>query len=163
MQHHGINFAILLFGDQAERKHPSRLRHCGAVGENIVIHLADDIDISRGNTIVKSSEEPIQSNQIKSWVCWLDNTPLQQGKTYLLQHRFNNVRAKIQSIEQLWDIHNWELNDGNEIKLNDIGQIILKTNQPLFYDTFKNNVHTGNAILIDETTNNTVAALMFLD
>ncbi len=132
-------------------------------GENIVIHLADDIDISRGNTIVKSSEEPIQSNQIKSWVCWLDNTPLQQGKTYLLQHRFNNVRAKIQSIEQLWDIHNWELNDGNEIKLNDIGQIILKTNQPLFYDTFKNNVHTGNAILIDETTNNTVAALMFLD
>ena len=132
-------------------------------GENIVIHLADDIDISRGNTIVKSSEEPIQSNQIKSWVCWLDNTPLQQGKTYLLQHRFNNVRTKIQSIEQLWDIHNWELNDGNEIKLNDIGQIILKTNQPLFYDTFKNNVHTGNAILIDETTNNTVAALMFLD
>ena len=132
-------------------------------GENIVIHLADDIDISRGNTIVKSSEEPIQSNQIKSWVCWLDNTPLQQGKTYLLQHRFNNVRAKIQSIEQLWDIHNWVLNDGNEIKLNDIGQIILKTNQPLFYDTFKNNVHTGNAILIDETTNNTVAALMFLD
>ncbi len=132
-------------------------------GENIVIHLADDIDISRGNTIVESSEEPIQSNQIKSWVCWLDNTPLQQGKTYLLQHRFNNVRTKIQSIEQLWDIHNWELNDGNEIKLNDIGQIILKTNQPLFYDTFKNNVHTGNAILIDETTNNTVAALMFLD
>lgn len=130
--------------------------------ENIVLHLDDDIDISRGNTIVKVNEIPLQSNQIKSWICWLDNTPLQQGKTYLLQHRFNNVRTKIQSIDKLWDIHNWELNDGNEIKLNDIGQIQLKTNQPLFYDVFTENSQTGNAILIDETTNNTVAALMFL-
>ena len=132
-------------------------------GENIVLHLSDDIDISRGNTIVKVGEIPTVSNALKSWICWLDNSALQQGKTYLLQHRFREVRIKIEAIEQLWDINNWTFNPSDEINLNDIGQVVLKTNQPLFYDSFQNNSQTGNAILIDESTKNTVAALMFLD
>ena len=132
-------------------------------GENIVLHLSDDIDISRGNTIVKVGEIPTVSNTLKSWICWLDNSVLQQGKTYLLQHRFREVRIKIEVIEQLWDINNWTFNPSDEINLNDIGQVVLKTNQPLFYDSFQTNSQTGNAILIDESTKNTVAALMFLD
>lgn len=132
-------------------------------GENIVLHLSDDIDISRGNTIVKVGEIPTVSNTLKSWICWLDNSALQQGKTYLLQHRFREVRIKIEAIEQLWDINNWTFNPSDEINLNDIGQVVLKTNQPLFYDSFQTNSQTGNAILIDESTKNTVAALMFLD
>ncbi|MBO6211825.1 sulfate adenylyltransferase subunit 1 [Algoriella sp.] len=132
-------------------------------GENIVLHLSDDIDISRGNTIVKVGEIPTVSNALKSWICWLDNSALQQGKTYLLQHRFREVRIKIEAIEQLWDINNWTFNPSDEINLNDIGQVVLKTNQPLFYDSFQTNSQTGNAILIDESTKNTVAALMFLD
>ena len=132
-------------------------------GENVVIHLENNIDISRGDTIVKTSEEPQTTNEPKAWICWLDNNALQQGKTYVLQHRFHSVRAKIKTIDQQWDINNWEFIPSDEIKLNDIGQVVLKTNQPLFFDSFKENSHTGNAILIDETTKNTVAALMFID
>lgn len=131
-------------------------------GENIVLHFENDIDISRGDTIVKINEEPINSNDLKAWVCWLDTNALQQGKTYLLQHRFHSVRTKIKTIDQQWDINNWEFISSDEIKLNDIAQISLKTNQPLFFDSFEENTTTGNAILIDETTNNTVAALMFI-
>ncbi|QES94260.1 GTP-binding protein [Empedobacter brevis] len=132
-------------------------------GENVVVHLEHNIDISRGDTIVKISEEPQRSNELKAWICWLDNNAIQQGKTYVLQHRFHSVRAKIKRIVQQWDINNFEFITSDEIKLNDIGQVELKTNQPLFFDSFTENIKTGNAILIDETTKNTVAALMFID
>ena len=87
---------------------------------------------------------------------------MQVGKTYLLQHRFKNVRVKIQEVNQKWNINDWEFTSETEIKLNDIAQISLRTNQPLFYDAFDKNPKSGNAILIDETSNNTVGALMFL-
>ena len=88
---------------------------------------------------------------------------MQLGKTYILQHRFRNVRAKILEINQKWNVNDWEFEQTNEIKFNDIAQISIKTNQPLFYDPFLNNPKSGNAILIDETTCTTVGALMFLE
>ncbi|WP_445721460.1 sulfate adenylyltransferase subunit 1 [Flavobacterium sp.] len=131
-------------------------------GENVVLHFENNIDISRGDTIVKKDELPTSANELKSWISWLDDSALQIGKTYLLQHRFKTVRVKIQSINQKWNINDWEFVAADEIKLNDIAQITLKTNQPLFYDAFANNPKSGNAILIDETSLNTVGALMFL-
>nr|WP_294936966.1 GTP-binding protein [uncultured Flavobacterium sp.] len=131
-------------------------------GENVVLHLEDNIDISRGDSIVKIDSVPTIANELKTWVCWLDNTPLQIGKTYLLQHRFRTVRVKVQAIDQKWDINEWQFNTVNEVKLNDIGQISLRTNQPLFFDSFDENSKNGNAILIDETNFSTVGALMFL-
>ncbi|NHM00717.1 sulfate adenylyltransferase subunit 1 [Flavobacterium difficile] len=131
-------------------------------GDNIVLHFENNIDISRGDAIVLYHQLPKESTQIHTWISWLDNEPLQIGKTYLLKHRFKNVRVKIQEVNQKWNINEWEFTKETEIKLNDIGQISLKTNQPLFYDAFDKNPKSGNAILIDETSNNTVAALMFL-
>ena len=131
-------------------------------GDNVVLHFENNIDISRGDTIVLSNQLPTESNQINTWISWLDNAQLQLGKTYLLQHRFKNVRVKIQSINQKWNINEWQFTPTEEIKLNDIAQITLKTNQPLFFDAFDKNAKSGNAILIDETTFNTVGALMFL-
>lgn len=131
-------------------------------GDNVVLHFENNIDISRGDTVVLYHQLPTESTQINSWISWLDNSPLQIGKTYLLQHRFKNVRVKIQEVNQKWNINDWEFTKESEIKLNDIGQISLRTNQPLFYDAFNKNPKSGNAILIDETSNNTVAALMFL-
>jgi sulfate adenylyltransferase subunit 1 len=131
-------------------------------GENVVLHFANNIDISRGDTVAKPAELPIESNQINTWISWLDNTALQLGKTYILQHRFKNVRVKIQSINSKWNINDWEFVAASEIKLNDIAQVTLKTNQPLFFDSFIDNPKSGNGILIDETSNNTVGALMFL-
>lgn len=142
-------------------KHQQEIKKA-ITGENIVVHLADNIDISRGDSIVKKEELPNVSNEFKTWISWLDNNSLQKGKTYLLQHRFKTVRVKIESIDQKWDINTWEFKPSEEIKLNDIGQISLRTNQPLFFDAFTENSKNGNAILIDETTFNTVGALMFL-
>lgn len=133
-----------------------------SAGENVVLHFENNIDISRGDTIVKVDEIPIESNQINTWISWLDDTSLQIGKTYILQHRFKNVRVKIQSINQKWNVNDWEFVSADEVKLNDIAQITIKTNQPLFYDSFTDNPKSGNAILIDETSFNTVGALMFL-
>ena len=131
-------------------------------GDNVVLHFENNIDISRGDTVVLSDKLPTESSQISSCISWLDNTPLQVGKTYLLQHRFKNVRVKIQEVNQKWNINDWEFTNETEIKLNDIAQISLRTNQPLFYDSFDENPKSGNAILIDETSNNTVGALLFL-
>ncbi|MFC7775312.1 sulfate adenylyltransferase subunit 1 [Flavobacterium sp. GCM10027622] len=133
-----------------------------SAGDNVVLHFEKDVDISRGDTIVLSDKLPTESNEIKSWVSWLDTQPFQLGKTYLLQHRFKNVRVKIQSVDQKWNINDWEFTEETEIRLNDIAQISLKTNQPLFYDAFDTNPKSGNAILIDETSYTTVGALMFL-
>lgn len=131
-------------------------------GDNVVLHFDNNIDISRGDTVVLSQEIPTESSLIKTWISWLDNASLQVGKTYLLQHRFKNVRVKVQEVNNKWNINQWQFTEGDSIQLNDIAQVTLKTNQPLFYDAFDKNAKSGNAILIDETSYNTVGALMFL-
>lgn len=131
-------------------------------GDNVVLHFENDIDISRGDTVVLSHQLPKEDNQINTWISWLDNNSLQVGKTYLLQHRFKNVRVKVQQINRKWDVNQWQFTDGDVVQLNDIAQVTLKTSQPLYYDTFEKNPKSGSAILIDETSFNTVGALMFL-
>ena len=131
-------------------------------GDNVVFHFDGNIDISRGDSVVKMEDLITSGTEIKTWVSWLDTANLQIGKTYTLQHRFRNVRAKVLQINKKWNVNDWEFVQANEIKLNDIAQISIKTNQPLFYDSFLDNSKSGNAILIDETTCATVAALMFL-
>lgn len=131
-------------------------------GDNVVLHFENDIDISRGDTVVLSNQLPKEDNQINTWISWLDNNSLQVGKTYLLQHRFKNVRVKVQQINRKWNVNQWQFTDGDAVQLNDIAQVTLKTSQPLFYDTFEKNPKSGSAILIDETSFNTVGALMFL-
>ena len=131
-------------------------------GDNVVLHFDNDIDISRGDTVVLSNQLPKEDNQINTWISWLDNNSLQVGKTYLLQHRFKNVRVKVQQINRKWDVNQWQFTDGDVVQLNDIAQVTLKTSQPLYYDTFEKNPKSGSAILIDETSFNTVGALMFL-
>lgn len=131
-------------------------------GDNVVLHFENDIDISRGDTVVLSHQLPKEDNQINTWISWLDNNSLQVGKTYLLQHRFKNVRVKVQQINRKWDVNQWQFTDGDAVQLNDIAQVTLKTSQPLYYDTFEKNPKSGSAILIDETSFNTVGALMFL-
>lgn len=142
-------------------KYPAEIEKAFA-GENIVLHLEDNIDISRGDSIVKSTELPVIGNEFNTWICWLGNAPLQPGKPYLLQHHSRTVRAKVQSLGSLWNVNEWQFGETEGLKLNDIAQVSIRTNQPLAYDAFADNAETGSAILIDETTFDTVAALMFL-
>lgn len=131
--------------------------------DNIILHFDSDLDISRGDTIyVDNQKAPLISNTISSWLSWLDTQELQLGKTYILQHRFHSVRVKVTAIEKKWDINTLEFLDSSKVELNDIAKVSLQTNQALHFDSFLDNPKTGNAILIDETSFNTVGALMFL-
>ncbi len=131
-------------------------------GDNAVVHLEDDIDISRGDSFILLQDNVTQSNKLSSWVCWLDSQDLQVGKPYILQHRFKSVRVKIKAITQRWDVNNWEFIPADKVGLNDIAQIEIQSNQALVFDSFLENNKTGNAILVDETSHNTVGALMIL-
>jgi sulfate adenylyltransferase subunit 1 len=146
--------------EKIERK--QQLIDLAKAGENVTIHLQNNIDISRGDSIVKIDELPREANELKTWLCWLDTTPIQLGKTYLLQHRFKTVRIKVQSIEQKWNINEWQFSKTDELKLNDIAQVTIKSNQNVFFDAFDKISANGQAILIDETTFNTVGACMLL-
>ncbi|MFD2602167.1 sulfate adenylyltransferase subunit 1 [Flavobacterium suzhouense] len=132
-------------------------------GQNIVLHFSDNIDISRGDGIIASDGYIENSTEIRAWISWLDKEPLKLDKTYILQHRFRNLRAKIIGITNKWDVNQWEFTDANEISQNDIAQIVIRTNQPVHFDAFEKNSKTGNGILIDETTFSTVGGLMFLE
>lgn len=133
-------------------------------GEPIVIHLADDFDVSRGTTIVKSSELPISSDLFEATICWMDNKSFQKGQKLLLQHHSFRVKAVIKEIISEIDIHTFEEIDGKEhLNPTDICKVLIKTAEPIHYDIFRKNRNIGSLILINENSNNTVAAGVILD
>lgn len=127
-------------------------------GESVTIELQDDVDISRGNMIVPSSPTPVQANSFVATISWMDEQPLLNSKTFLLQHGVNIVKAKITALQSKVNIHTMEeMNEVTQFKLNDIGRVSIKSAKPIFADLYKDNPGNGAFILIDEFTNNTVA------
>jgi sulfate adenylyltransferase subunit 1 len=125
--------------------------------DSVTITLEDDIDISRGNMLVKVGEQPELSKELKARVCWMDTTPLQNGKTYLLQHGVNRQKTKVIGIQSVLSINNFEEEELPEnIKLNQIGVVNFKLANPIFADSFEVNPPNGAFILIDEQSNGTV-------
>lgn len=126
-----------------------------------VLHLADDIDISRGDTFVRSDNLPKVESEIEVVLCWLDNKPLVQGNKYLLQHRGRLLRTIVREIEYKVDVNTLERTEVTDnVKLNEVVKAKIKTAQPLVYDPFDKISDYGNAILVDETSNSTVAAVL---
>ncbi|WP_205195170.1 sulfate adenylyltransferase subunit 1 [Chitinophaga sp. Cy-1792] len=126
--------------------------------ESVVITLEDEIDSSRGNMLVKPDQQPQQLKEVTAQVCWMDATPLTTGKTYLLQHGVNRVKAKVQQINFVVDVTNYEQIEGKtSMGLNDIGKITVKTASPVLADAYSVNPANGAFILIDEFNNTTVA------
>ena len=127
-------------------------------GDSICIELAEDVDISRGNMIVKADSFYTQMNAFTANIAWLDENPMKPGNNYLLQHGVNNVKAKITAIQSRLDIESMDTSeDTKQFGLNDIGRVTIKTSKPVFADTYKSNPANGSFILIDEYTHNTVA------
>jgi sulfate adenylyltransferase subunit 1 len=127
-------------------------------GESLTIELQDDLDISRGNTIVPTGAAPVQANAFVATISWMDEQPLVNSKSFLLQHGVNIVKAKITGLQSKVDIHTMEeMNEVTQFKLNDIGRVSIKTAKPIFADVYKENPRNGAFILIDEFSNNTVA------
>ena len=129
--------------------------------QGVVIHLADDIDISRGDSIVLANAVPKTANEIEVLLCWLDDKPLQQGNKYLLQHNSRIVRAIVREIAYKLDVNTLQQQSvEGGVKLNEVVKATIKTAAPLVYDAFDELNTNGAAILVDETSNSTVAAVL---
>ncbi len=124
-------------------------------GSSVTITLEDDVNVSRGDMIVKSNEIPNVNKQLEATICWMDNKPLKALSKYHLQHGVNNVVTKIDAIESVIATDFSGETETEELKLNDIGKVKLKVNKPLFFDSYEKNKANGNFILIDSQTNTT--------
>jgi sulfate adenylyltransferase subunit 1 len=130
---------------------------------SVAITLEDDIDISRGDMIVRKNNSPQPEQNIDIMLCWLSDTPLQPRGKYIIKHTSKEVRCMIKNILYKVDINTLHRIEGDQqIVSNDIARITLRTTQPLFIDSYSDNKSTGSIIIIDEATNNTVGAGMII-
>jgi len=131
--------------------------------QNVSITLNDDIDISKGDMIVKAENGPNVSQEIDMMICWFNEKPLIKGGKYVLKHTTSELRCIIRDVKFKVDVNTLnKITDDTSVNLNDIAKISIKTTKPIFYDSYKKNRKTGSVILINEVTNETVAAGMIV-
>ncbi len=129
--------------------------------QSAVLRLADDLDISRGDVIVKNDYPPQLKQELEVLLCWMDNKPLIRGNKYLLQINSRTVRSVVKEIEYRLDVNTLEKNYSlKQAGLNDIVKATIKTASPVAFDSYKDLQANGGVILIDETSNVTVGACM---
>lgn len=129
--------------------------------QSVAIQIEDDIDISRGDMLVRSDNLPTVGQDIELMICWLNEKPMQVGNKYYLRHTTTGMRCIVKEIIYKVDINTLEeLSGGNTLQMNEIARIRIRTSQPLVYDSYHINRTTGSLILIDEGTNETVGAGM---
>jgi len=131
---------------------------------SVTVTLEDEIDISRGDMIVKQNNPPQSSQQIEAMICWFSSEAnLQERGRYTMRQTTNDVKCLVKELKYKMDINTLhKLEDDREVRLNDIARVSLQTSAPLHYDRYRRNRATGSFILIDERTNNTVAAGMIV-
>ncbi|HVQ00920.1 MAG TPA: GTP-binding protein [Candidatus Thermoplasmatota archaeon] len=131
---------------------------------SLVMQLHDDIDISRGDMLVREHNAPFVGHDLDLMVCWMNVKPLVPGKRYIIRHTTRETKGIVKEIEYKLDINTLHrIPNVLQLELNEIGRITLRTAQPLFYDSYRRNRETGSLILIDEQTNETVGAGMIRD
>lgn len=131
--------------------------------DSVTITLDDQIDISRGDLIVKAGELPRSGQDITLMACWFNERPLQPKGRYIVRNYSNEAGCIIKSVDFKVNINNLEKETSDlTVRMNDIAEISIKTARPLFFDSYKKNNITGSLIIIDETTNETVAAGMII-
>ncbi len=125
-------------------------------GSSFTLTLEDDVNVSRGDMIVKSGEEPQITKQLEATICWMDKSPLQTSDKYYIKHGVNDAQVKITNLE---NIINTDFSGKDEnpskLSLNEIGKVQLKLSKPLLVDSYKKNKSNGAFILINPKTNNT--------
>ncbi len=129
--------------------------------QSVVIQLVDDIDISRGDTIAREDNLPATGNEFEALLCWMDEKLLRPGNKYFLQHNSRLVKAVVRQIEYKLDVNTLQKQTVEDsVRLNEVVKVTIKTAAPLVYDAYDSIPENGSAILIDETSNSTVAALL---
>jgi len=130
---------------------------------SVTLRLNDDLDISRGDMIVKENNVPQIEQDIDVMVCWMNEKPLMAGTKYYLKHTTKDVRCMVKEIKYKVDVNTLNrITDGKELKMNEIARVSLRTTKPLFFDSYRKNRQTGSLILIDEGTNNTTGVGMIV-
>jgi bifunctional enzyme CysN/CysC len=131
-------------------------------GQAVTIELADDIDIARGDLICRPHNRPHVGQDIDAMLCWLTTeSQLTPGARYTIQHTTRSTRAVVRGLDYRLDVNTLHRDESaGALSLNEIGRIQLRTQQPLLYDAYRRSRDTGSFILVDEATNNTVAAGM---
>ena len=145
---------IELFGEQISEAYAPM---------SVTMTLDRDVDISRGDMIVRENNVPSMEQEFDVMICWMNANNLQVGGKYAIRHTVKDARCVIKDIRYKIDINSMHRNEADkEIAMNDIARINVKTTVPLYFDAYRKNRHTGSIILIDEATNETVAAGMIV-
>lgn len=130
---------------------------------SVTMLLTDDIDISRGDMIVRENNQPEVTQDVEVMICWFNEKPLQERGKYAIRHTTQEVRCIVKEVRYRLDINTLHRDEENKtIRMNDIGRLLLRTTSPLFTDPYRRNRITGSLIMIDEQTNETVAAGMII-
>jgi bifunctional enzyme CysN/CysC len=129
-------------------------------GDSVMITLEDEIDISRGDMIVRKNNLPQVSNQLECTLCWMAEEPLNMHGAYILQHGTHQVRGFVAELNYRIDVDTLHRDAASTLHLNEVGRVKITTTQPLYFDPYRLNRNTGSFILIDPYTNVTVAAGM---
>lgn len=145
----------------AEIYQPNGKSDSAQAGDVLTLTLDSDIDVSRGDSIVSTNNPLVPQQNFQAALCWFDETPLNLRRKYLLKQGTKTTGVKISEIAYVWDVHTLSyVQSAQQLNLNDIGNVSLKTQQPLNATAYTENPATGAFILIDEATNHTVAAGM---
>jgi len=125
-------------------------------GSSVTITLEDNVNVSRGDMLVKTNEQPTVAKELDATICWMDKAPLEASNKYYVKHGVNDVQAKIMSLSSIikTDFSGTEENP-SQLTLNEIGDVTLKLSKPLFFDSYDRNKANGTFILINPKTNNT--------
>ena len=126
--------------------------------QSVVLHLEDDVDVSRGDLIVKLDDLPKIEQELEVLVCWMGDKPLKSGSKYLIQNNTTQVKGIVKDIEYKLDVNTLEKQEVEQVSLNEIVKLKLKTAKPLAYDSYKDLASNGGIIFIDETSFVTVGA-----
>jgi sulfate adenylyltransferase subunit 1 len=128
---------------------------------SVTLQLTDDIDVSRGDMIVKSDNLPQMSQDLDIMICWMNPRPMQINGKYALKHTTRDARCVIREVHYKVNVNTLEkIEDDKEVRMNDIAMVSIRTTKPLFFDSYSRNRRTGALVLIDEGTNETVGVGM---
>jgi sulfate adenylyltransferase large subunit len=152
--------------------HRSRVQAIDAAGEelesavppeSVAIRLADDIDVARGDMLADPEKPPVVARELEAQVCWMSERPLEQRAKIGIKHTTRSVRAIVEELVSVIDVASLQDVPGPErLQLNDIAVVRLRLSEPLAVDPYAENRETGSFILVDESSNDTVAAGMIV-
>jgi bifunctional enzyme CysN/CysC len=129
---------------------------------SVTLRLEDDLDVSRGDMIVAPEDQPVAARELDAMLCWMSEEPMRPGARYAIKHTSRSARAVVHQLEYRVDVNSLAQEPAEQLELNAVGRVRLRTSAPVMADRYRRNRATGSFVLIDEASNDTVGAGMVL-